>query len=108
MNITWKQLASFVFCPTNFSQKAPSMVGALGRGQRPRYPLGSPIAMTIAINPSLTSNVEGLVIIPGLFHVTIVRPYGPIFDVYTSVQSHVTYLRLRGYVTTAVKKYELM
>ena len=44
----------------------------------------------------------------GLFHVTIVRPYGPIFDVYTSVQSHVTYLRLRGYVTTAVKKYELM
>ena len=44
----------------------------------------------------------------GLFYITIARPYGPIFDVDTSVQSHVTYLRLRRYVTMIVKKYQLM
>ena len=45
---------------------------------------------------------------PGPVPLTIVRSYGPIFGVNMSIQSHVTNLRVRRIVTTAVERYELM
>ena len=45
----------------------------------------------------------------GLFHVTIVRPYGYTFDAYASAESHVAYLLVRRIVKNKVmKKYQLM